>query len=245
MCRPRDLHAQRLGLEAKPLQASQGMSVKYFAISSRAQSLSVSLQAALEIGDDALERLLGLVGAHAVVIGELDVVLAGAVEDRVLRLLRQVLPLGVERELVVLAERSSVCGVIGRRRLRPRRDARPSQRRVLVGDHEVGVDVLLDAEAAAFRAGAERIVEREQPRLDLGDGEAGDRAGEFLREDQPLGGLVALLVGLRAFDRGRRRRIRRPPGRRRASAPARASPRAACRCRRAPRCGRPPRRCRG
>jgi hypothetical protein len=57
---------------------------------------------------------------------------------------------------------------------------------LLVRDDEVGVDVLLDAEPAAFRAGAERIVEREQPRLDFGDGEAGNRAGEFLREDDPL-----------------------------------------------------------
>ena len=40
-----DLHAQRLGLEPDSrLQAAQGMSVKYFAISSRAQSLSVSRQ---------------------------------------------------------------------------------------------------------------------------------------------------------------------------------------------------------
>ena len=39
-----DLDAQRLGLEAAPLQASQGMSVKYFCSSSRAHSLSVSLK---------------------------------------------------------------------------------------------------------------------------------------------------------------------------------------------------------
>ncbi len=56
--------------------------------------------------------------------------------------------------------------------------------------------MLLDAEPAAFRAGAERIVEREQPRLDLRNGEAGDRAGEFFREGEALGGFVALLVGL-------------------------------------------------
>ena len=41
-------------------------------------------------------------------------------------------------------------------------------------------------EAVAGRAGAERVVEREQPRLDLGDGEARDRAGELLREDDAL-----------------------------------------------------------
>jgi hypothetical protein len=46
--------------------------------------------------------------------------------------------------------------------------------------------VLLDAEPAAFRAGAERIVEREQPRLDFRDGEAGDGTGEFFGEDEAL-----------------------------------------------------------
>ena len=38
----------------------------------------------------------------------------------------------------------------------------------------------------------------EKPRLDLRDGEAGHRAGEFLREDQPLGIGVAAAVGRRA-----------------------------------------------
>ena len=74
--------------------------------------------------------------------------------------------------------------------------------------------MLLDAEPAAFRAGAKRVVEGEQARLDLRNGEAGHRAGEFLREDQALGGLVALLVGFRAFDRAAVRHLgnRQPVG---------------------------------
>ncbi len=156
------------------------------------------LEAALQIGDDALERLLGRVAAQAVVIDEFDLVLAGAVKDGVLRLLRQVLPFGVEREAEVLGQRGEGLDVIGRRRLRPRRDGALAQRGVLVGDHQIGVDVLLEPEPAAFRAGAERVVEREQPRLDLGDGEAGHRAGEFLREDDALGVCIAAAVGLGA-----------------------------------------------
>ena len=152
------------------------------------------LEAALEIGDDAFERPLGVVGAHAVVVGEADLGVAGAVQDGVLGLLRQVLPFGVERELVVLAQRGERLHVIGRRRFRPRRDGALAQRALLVGNDQVGVDMLLDAEPAAFRAGAERVVEREQPRLDLGDGEAGHRAGEFLREDEAL--RPALVVDL-------------------------------------------------
>ena len=57
--------------------------------------------------------------------------------------------------------------------------------------------MLLDAEAAAGRTGAIGVVEREQPRLDLRNGEAGNRAGEFFREQDPLGpALVVDLGGL-------------------------------------------------
>jgi hypothetical protein len=75
--------------------------------------------------------------------------------------------------------------VVGRTRFRPRRYGAAAQRPVLVGNDQIGIDVLLDAEPAAFRTGAERIVEREQPRLDLGNGEAGNRAGEFFRKNEP------------------------------------------------------------
>ncbi|MCY1229333.1 hypothetical protein D9M72_416970 [compost metagenome] len=58
-----------------------------------------------------------------------------------------------------------------------------------------GIDLLLTAEAVAGRAGAEGVVEGEQARLDLGDREAGDRAGEFFREQHALMSLVERLVG--------------------------------------------------
>src|SRR4249919_3425347 len=80
-------------------------------------------------------------------------------------------------------------------RIWPGRDGTLAQRGVAVGDDEIGVDMRLDAEAAAFRAGAERIVEREQPRLDLRDGEAGHRTGEFLREHQTLGATLVVDFG--------------------------------------------------
>ena len=112
-----------------------------------------------------------------------------------MRLLGQILPLGVEREAEMFRQRVERLDVIRRRRLGPGRDGALLQRGVAVGDHQIGVDVLLDAEPAAFRTGAERIVEREQPRLDFRQREAGDGAGEFLREDQPLGIGVAAAVG--------------------------------------------------
>ena len=167
-------------------------------------------EAALEVGDDALERLLGVVGANAVLIGEFYLVVAGAVQQRCLRLLRQVLPLGIERELVEFSERGQRLDVIGRGRFGPRRDRALAQGHLLVGNDEILVDMLLDAEAAAGRTGAIGVVEGKQPGLDLRNGEAGNRAGEFFRKQNPFGSalvvdLCGLLVGLLLVRRSRRR----------------------------------------
>jgi hypothetical protein len=56
-------------------------------------------------------------------------------------------------------ERIERLNVIGRGRFRPGRDGALAQRRVTVRNHQIGIDVLLNAEAAAFRAGAKRIIE--------------------------------------------------------------------------------------
>src|SRR5262249_23284606 len=74
--------------------------------------------------------------------------------------------------------------VRGRALLSPREYGPAAQLAVLDRKDEAGNDVLPYADPAAFRASAERIVERKQPRLDFGNGEAGNRAGEFLRKDE-------------------------------------------------------------
>ena len=209
-----DLDAQRFRLEPVAVAGLAGNVGEIFCqFLARPLALGLAI-AAVDIGDDALERLLGVVGAHAVFIGEFDLVVAGAVQDRGLRLLRQVLPLGVERELVELAERGQGLDVIGRGRFRPRRDRALAQGQFLVGNDQVFVDMLLDAEAAAGRAGAIGIVEGKQPRLDFRNGEAGNRAGEFFRKQDPLrpalvvdlcGLLVGLLLSPFSRARGRRR----------------------------------------
>src|ERR1700727_1189301 len=130
------------------------------------------LVAALEIGDHALEWLVHFIGAQAVVIGETDLVRGRAVQDHAPRLIRQFAPGLVEPELVAPPERLERLQVIRRTRLSPGRDRSLTQRELRVGDDERIVDPELRAQAPAYRAGAERIVEREQPRLDLGDGEA-------------------------------------------------------------------------
>src|SRR5690606_22803682 len=56
---------------------------------------------------------------------------------------------------------------------------------VAIGDHKIGVEGQLDPQTVTGRTGAEGVVEREQPRLDLADGEARNRAGELLGKDDP------------------------------------------------------------
>ena len=76
-----DLDAQRLRLEPIAVAGLAGNVGEILAeFLARPFALGLAI-AAVDIGDDALERLLGVVGAHAVFIGELDLVLAGAVQD--------------------------------------------------------------------------------------------------------------------------------------------------------------------
>src|SRR5450830_1686968 len=110
-----DLDAQRLRLEPGAVAGrARHVGEIFQQVLARPVALGF-LEAALEIGDHALERLLRGVAAQAVVIDEFDLVLAGAVQDGVLRLLGQVLPLGVEREAVVLGQCFERLDVIGRR----------------------------------------------------------------------------------------------------------------------------------
>ena len=181
---PADLHAQSFRLEPIAF-AGIARHVGEIPRDLFARPVAVGFAVTpLEIGDHAFERPARVIGAQAVVIGKADLGIARTVKDRVLRLLRQVLPFGVQRETVMFAERLQRLQVIGRTRFRPRRNCAAAQRAFLVGDDQIGIDVLLDAEPAAFWASAKWIVEREQSRLDFGNGEAGNRAGEFLREDK-------------------------------------------------------------
>ncbi len=142
--------------------------------------------AAVEVVHDAFEGLPRLECARAIVIDELHFVFAGAVKDNVLDLLRQFFPGDLLREFIFAAERFQRLRVIGRRRSRPWCERALAQRLRRIGHHESGIDLFFDAEAVAFGAGAVRRVEREQPRLDFGNREAGNRAGEFLGEQNPV-----------------------------------------------------------
>ena len=66
----------------------------------------------------------------------------------------------------------------------PRLDGAFLDRQLLVRDDQVRVEEHLGADAVAGRAGAGRVVEREQPRRDLRVADAAGRAGELLGEEQ-------------------------------------------------------------
>ena len=94
-----DLDRQRLGLQAEAV-AGLARRRAHVALDLLARPLALGLLvAALEVGDDALERLSHLVRAQAVVVGEADLLGPRAVEDRVARRLGQLAPRPVEPEL--------------------------------------------------------------------------------------------------------------------------------------------------
>jgi hypothetical protein len=71
-----DLDAQRLGLEAMAVARRAG-DVGEILCQFLARPFALGFaEAALEVGDDALERFLGVVGADAVLVGEFYLVVA-------------------------------------------------------------------------------------------------------------------------------------------------------------------------
>jgi hypothetical protein len=88
----------------------------------------------------------------------------------------------------------------------PRSSVSPSS-----GHHQPRVEEQLHPQPVAGRAGAEGCVEREQPRLDLGNGEAALGAGELLGEGDPP--RLLALGGRRLQDGDAVREVERGPER--------------------------------
>ncbi len=109
-----------------------------------------------------------------------------------MRLFGQVAPGLVHGKAVGQRQGLQGLGVERRGAPRPRRHRALMERLVPVWHHQVRVEGQLHPQAVAGRTGPGRGVEGEQPRLDLGDGEAGNRAGELLGEQQPPGRVLAL-----------------------------------------------------
>ena len=142
------------------------------------------LDLALQERQHALE--VGVVRADpAVAVLVPDVhLLVGALENRLARLGRQLVPRRVHVEAQRVAEARHHPGeVLGGVAHGPRGDGALGQRQVRVGHHQVGVDLLADAQPDALRARAVRRVERKRPGLKVVDGQrVAVGAGQLLGE---------------------------------------------------------------
>ena len=127
--------------------------------------------------------------AHPVAVADVDPVAVRAVEEVVLLLLGELVPRLVDVDLVALGDRLDHRLVEARVADRPRHERAVGDRERRLGDEQVGVDLLLRAEPGAARAGAVRRVEREDPRLELGQRDAVLGAGEPLRVGAALAGV--------------------------------------------------------
>ena len=182
-----DLDRQRLGLQAIAPAGAAG-AVVLITLELLAHPGAVSLaQAAFHVGNHALEDAADLIDTAGVVEAELDLVLARPAQEHLLDAVGQVLPRGLLVEPVMLRQRVDGLGQVGRLGLGPRHDRALVHRQGRVGHDQAVVEEQLDSQTVTDRAGAERRVERKQPRLDLGDGEAADGACELLGEGQALG----------------------------------------------------------
>ena len=186
-----------LGLEPGPLALRAG-NVAHEALVALLHQLGVGLlQLALQERHDALElRVVGAGAAVAVAVSHVHLLVA-ALQDRLAGPGGQLAPRRVDVEVHRLAQTRQHAGEVVRAVAhRPGRDGPLGQGELRVGDHQFGVDLLADAQAAALRAGPVGRVERERPRLEVVDGQrvpAG--AGQLLGEP-----LFAVRVALVAVD---------------------------------------------
>ncbi len=140
------------------------------------------LVAPLEVRDHALEVVLAHEGLAALVeVGERDLLL-GAVEHDLLHRRRQPLERAVDVELEMRRQAREHLEVELVAPV-PALDRTGSERQLRVRDDALRVEELDRPEAVALRACAHRVVEREEPRLELRQRVAADRAREPRREE--------------------------------------------------------------
>src|SRR5256712_5962873 len=140
---------------------------------------------------DLAARVLGLrlaVAALEHLHHALEAAVAVARQDDVAHGLLELGPRLVERELVALGQGGQRLLEVGVLAPRPRRQGAGPQRAVGVRHQPLGIDLEARADAAALRAGAVGVVEREHARRHLGERDAALRAGEALGENHGLGG---------------------------------------------------------
>ena len=181
-----DLHRQRLGPKTIATTGA-ARPVVLIALELLAHPCRIRLAVAtFHVRDHALEHPAHLIDAPALVIAELDLLVAGSAQKHLLDLLRQILPRQLLVEPVMLRDRLDRLDEIRRLPLVPGRNRPFRQRQRHVRHHQPVIKKQLHPQSVAFRTGPERRIEGKQARLDLGDGEARHRAGEFFGEGDPL-----------------------------------------------------------
>src|SRR5579884_2686456 len=128
--------------------------------------------------------LYGTNGERVYAVADVDALAVRAVEEVVLLLLGQLAPRSIQVDLVPFGDRLDHRLVEARVSDRPRHERAPRDRERGVGHEQLGVDLLLRAEARAARARPVRRVEREDARLQLGQRDAVFRAREVLAEEE-------------------------------------------------------------
>jgi len=186
----RDAHAadrDRAGHLAQPLAAAGGAGLGGHALLELlADGVGLRLVIApLDVGQNALERLLERAAAVAALVVEGELFGPGAVEHDAFRLVGQLAERRREREAVFFAQRLEVHAgdrVVPHAAPAGDLQAAVHDRERLVGHDELGVGHELEAEARADRARAVGVVEGEHARRELGHGDAAVLAGIVLRE---------------------------------------------------------------
>ena len=187
-----DLHRQRLGPQTvTPAGAAGPVVLITFEFLADPGAVGFAVPA-FHVGDHALEAARDLVDTAAFIVAEGDFLVARAAQKHLLDLFGQVFPRLFRVELVMLGDRLDRLDEIGRLALAPGRDGPVFEAEGGIRHHQAFVEEQLHPQTVAGRAGAERCVEGKQARLDLGDREARDRAGEVFTEGDAFG--VALAV---------------------------------------------------
>ncbi len=127
-----DLHGQGFGLQTLAITGrAGGGGLEFRDLVARPLTVGLAV-AAIEIGDDALKGFLHLIAAQTIIIDELDFLIAGAVEDHVAHGLFELVPGGVEVEIVMVGKRLQRLSLIGRGSACPGSDGALGKGEILV-----------------------------------------------------------------------------------------------------------------
>ena len=146
----------------------------------------------IHVVDQPLEGPRGAVGPGAVVVDHGYGLVARPVEQDFAVALPQFVEGRIQIKAEMGADRVQRLHVVLRRAVGPGRQRAFAQAQPAHRHHQIRVKEQLVTQPIARRTGAEGVVEREQPGLDLVDGKAADRTGKLGGKGRPLLGLGIL-----------------------------------------------------